>query len=122
MCEELKAALELQKELGNVDTTKGAIMLFKAAANSMTKMSAVMKEHIEEAGKKWDKLAADIQDLKASFEEYKTDAAKYRLIVEIFKALFGTTKRSIMTMIYFAFIMGAIHLKDILPILTSLAQ
>ena len=122
MCEELKAALELQKELGNVDTTKGAIMLFKAAANSMAKMSAAMKEHIEEADKKWDKLAADIQDLKASFEEYKTDATKYRLIVEIFKALFGTTKRSIMTLIYFAFIMGAIHLKDILPILTSLAQ
>ena len=46
-------------------------MLFKAAANSMTKMSAVMKEHIEEADKKWDKLAADIQDLKASFEEYR---------------------------------------------------
>ena len=97
-------------------------MLFKAAANSMAKMSAAMKEHIEEANRKWDKLAADIQDLKASFEEYKTDATKYRLIVEIFKALFGTTKRSIMTLIYFAFIMGAIHLKDILPILTSLAQ
>ena len=122
MCEELKAAIKKKKELGNVDTTKGAIMLFKAAANSMAKMSAAMKEHIEEAGKKWDKLAADIQDLKASFEEYKTDATKYRLIVEIFKALFGTTKRSIMTLIYFAFIMGAIHLKDILPILTSLAQ
>lgn len=121
MCEELKTALELQKELGTADTTKGAIMLFKAAANSMTKMSAVMKEHIEEADKKWDKLASDIQDLKAAFEEYKTDAAKYRLIVEIFKALFGTTKKSIMTLIYFAFIMGAIHLKDILPILTTLA-
>lgn len=121
MCEELKTALELQKELGTADTTKGAIMLFKAAANSMTKMSAVMKEHIEEADKKWDKLASDIQDLKASFEEYKTDAAKYRLIVEIFKALFGTTKKSIITLIYFAFIMGAIHLKDILPILTTLA-
>lgn len=121
MCEDLEKALEMQQELG-VETTKGAILLFKAAVISMNKMSRIMKEHIEDADKRWSALAQDIQDLKASFEEYKTDAAKYRLIVEIFKALFGTTKRSIMTMIYFAFIMGAIHLKDILPILTSLAQ
>ena len=120
MCEELKAALELQKELGNVDTTKGAIMLFKAAANSMTKMSAVMKEHIEEADRKWDKLAADIRDLKASFEEYKTDATKYRLIVELIKALFGTTKRSILTLVWFAVLVGVVHLKDIIELLKAL--
>ena len=122
MCEELRAALELQKELGNTDTTKGAIMLFKAAANSMAKMSHAIKEHIEEADEKWDKVAQDLKELKQSFEEYKTDAAKYRLIVEIFKALFGTTKKSIITLIYFAFIMGAIHIKDIIPLLTALAQ
>lgn len=120
MCEELKAALELQKELGNVDTTKGAIMLFKAAANSMTKMSAVMKEHIEEAGRKWDKLAADIQDLKASFEEYKTDATKYRLIVELVKALFGTARRSVLTLVWFAVLVGVVHLKDIIDLLKAL--
>lgn len=121
MCEELKAALELQKELGNVDTTKGAIMLFKAVSTSMAKMNSAWNTHIKDSDQRLNSMAQDIKDLKAAFEEYKTDAAKYRLIVEIFKALFGTTKRSIMTLIYFAFIMGAIHLKDILPILTTLA-
>lgn len=121
MCEDLKAALELQKELGNVDTTKGAIMLFKAVATSMAKMNSAWNAHIKDSDQRLNSMAQDIKDLKVAFEEYKTDAAKYRLIVEIFKALFGTTKRSIMTLIYFAFIMGAIHLKDILPILTTLA-
>lgn len=122
MCEDLKNALELQKELGNTDTTKGAIMLFKAAASSMAKMSNAIKEHIDEADEKWESVAQDLKELKKSFEEYKTDAAKYRLIVEIFKALFGTTRKSIITLIYFAFIMGAIHIKDIVPLLTTLAQ
>jgi phage-related protein len=120
MCEDLKAALELQRELGTADTTKGAVMLFKAAATSMSKMSAAMTEHIKEADAKWEGIKQEIRELKESFEEYKTDAAKYRLIVEIFKALFGTTKRSIITLLYFAFIMGAIHIKDILPFLGSL--
>jgi hypothetical protein len=122
MCDDLKNALELQKELGNTDTTKGAIMLFKAAASSMAKMSNAIKEHIDEADEKWESVAQDLKELKKSFEEYKTDAAKYRLIVEIFKALFGTTRKSIITLIYFAFIMGAIHIKDIVPLLTTLAQ
>lgn len=121
MCEDLEKALEMQQELG-IETTKGAILLFKAVVSSIHKMNRAMKEYVEGTDKRLTELAQDIKYLKDSFEEYKTDATKYRLIVELIKALFGTTKRSIMTMIYFAFIMGAIHLKDILPILTSLAQ
>ena len=119
MCEDLEKAIEIQQELG-VETTKGASLLFKAAVSSMNKMSRVMKEHIEDADKRWSALAQDIKDLKNSFEEYKTDATKYRLIVELIKALFGTAKRSILTLVWFAVLVGVVHLKDIIELLKAL--
>ena len=119
MCDELAKALELQEEY-KVETTKGATLLAKAALRSMVKMNENFIKHCEEADKRWDALAQDIKDIKNSFEEYKMDATKYRLIVELIKALFGTTKRSILTLVWFAVLVGVVHLKDIIELLKAL--
>ena len=119
MCEDVEKALEMQQELG-IETTKGAILLFKAVVSSIHKMNRAMKEYVEGTDKRLTELAQDIKYLKASFEEYKTDATKYRLIVELIKALFGTTKRSILTLVWFAVLVGVVHLKDIIDLLKAL--
>lgn len=119
MCDELQKAIEMQTEY-DVDTTKGATLLAKAAVKSMRAMNENFIKHCEDSERKWGLLAQDIKDLKASFEEYKTDATKYRLIVEIFKALFGTTKRSILTMCWLVVILGMAHIKDLIDILKLL--
>lgn len=119
MCDELQKAIELQREY-DVDTTKGATLLAKAAVKSMKAMNENFIKHCEDSERKWGQLAQDIKELKASFEEYKTDATKYRLIVELIKALFGTTKRSILTLMWFAVLVGVVHLKDIIDLLKVL--
>lgn len=119
MCDELQKAIELQSEY-NVDTTKGATLLAKATLRSMVKMNENFIKHCGESDRRWGVLAQDIKDLKASFEEYKMDATKYRLIVELIKALFGTTKRSILTLVWFAVLVGVVHLKDIIELLKAL--
>lgn len=120
MCEDLDRAMEIQTELGGADTTKGAIMLFKAAATSMNKLSKKVDAHVKESDKWRSELVKEIKELKESFEEYKTDATKYRLIVEIFKALFGSTKRSILTLVWLGVLMGLVHFKDVVELLKIL--
>ena len=120
MCKDLDTAMELQTELGGADTTKGAIMLFKAAAKSMNKLSEKMEAHIKEADARWKAVDVKLENLQKSFDEYKTDAAKYRLIVELIKALFGTTKRSIVTLVWFGVLFGIFHLRDLLEVLKTL--
>jgi hypothetical protein len=120
MCKDLDMAMEVQKELGGADTTKGAIMLFKAAAKSMNKLSEKMDTHITEADNRWKMVDEKLENLQKSFDEYKTDAAKYRLIVELIKALFGTTKRSIVTLVWFGVLFGIFHLRDLLEVLKTL--
>ena len=119
MCKDLDVAMEVQKELGGADTTKGAIMLFKAAAKSMNKLSEKMDAHITEADNRWKLVDEKLEHLQKSFDEYRTDAAKYRLIVELIKALFGTTKRSLVTLMWFGGVFGLLHFKDILDILKN---
>lgn len=119
MCKDLETAMEIQKELGG-DTTKGAVLLFKAAAKSMNKLSEKMEAHIKEADARWETVEAKLENLQKSFDEYKTDATKYRLIVELIKALFGTTKRSIVTLVWFGVLFGVFHLRDLLEVLKTL--
>ena len=130
MCDDLAQALELNKEIG-AKTTKGAEFLFKAAVKSMMKMNqnfieykksedARFAKHQEEAEARWNAVDAKLEYLQKSFDEYKTDATKYRLIVELIKALFGTTKRSLVTLAWFGVLMGLFHIKDIVDLLKVL--
>lgn len=119
MCDELQKAIELQSEY-NVDTTKGATLLAKATLRSMKKMNEMFVEHQKEAEERWKAIDGRLENLQRSFDDYKTDATKYRLIVEIFKALFGTAKRSILTMCWLVVILGMVHIKDLIDILKLL--
>lgn len=119
MCDELEKAIEIQSEY-DVDTTKGATLLAKAAVRSMRKMNEIFIAHQKEAEQRWQTIDNKLETLQKSFDDYKTDATKYRLIVELIKALFGTTKRSILTLVWFAVLLGAVHLKDILELLKAM--
>lgn len=119
MCDDLNNAIEIQEQLG-ADTTKGAMMLMKAAAKSISKVSKAMNEHIKESDTKLNALSADVRKLTEAFEAYKLDATRYQLIVEICKALFGTTKRSVMTLVYFGIIVGLVHMQDLIELLKAL--
>ena len=130
MCNELAKAIEMQAEY-KVDTTKGATLLAKAAVKSMMKMNEnflkYQKEendrfvkHQQEADARWNVIETKLENLQRSFDEYRTDATKYRLIVELVKALFGTTKRSIVTLMWVGAILGMFHLKDMVEVLKVL--
>lgn len=130
MCDELAKAIEMQTEY-KVDTTKGATLLAKAAVKSMMKMNENFLKHQkeenerfvkhqQEADARWNVIEAKLENLQRSFDEYRTDATKYRLIVELVKALFGTTKRSIVTLMWFGAILGMFHLKDMIEVLKVL--
>lgn len=116
MCDELEKALEIQTEY-EVDTTKGATLLAKAALKSMRKMNEMFVAHQKEAEERWRAVDDKLENLQKSFDEYRMDATKYRLIVELIKALFGTPKKSVLTLVWFGVIIGMVHIKDMLELL-----
>lgn len=126
MCDDLQKAINLQEQFGG-DTTKGAMMLFKEAAKAMQRISEEMRAHIKASNKRHaetaNKLAAisaSVDELKAAFTAYQTDATKYRLIVEITKALFGDARRCVITLVYFGIIMGLVNMREIIGLLTAM--
>ena len=48
------------------------------------------------------------------------DADRYRLIVDVWRALFGTTKKTIMTFIMFGLVIGFVNIKDVIELLRSI--
>lgn len=122
MCNDLNNAMELQEQLGS-DTTKGAIMLFKAAAKSMNKLSDQIKEHIAESDRRDAQINArldKIDDRLERIEKKSEDATKWQLVVQIFKALFGDMKHCIMTTVWFGLILGAVHFSEFIELLKAL--
>lgn len=116
MCDDLTKAMEISKEYGG-KIPKGVEVLFKAAAQSVDKMNNTVKKYMSGVDERLDRMENDIRALTASFEEYKTDATKYRLIVELAKAMFGTTRRAVMTLVWFAVFVGLVHIKDVIELL-----
>ena len=122
MCDDLSNALELQEQLGS-DTTKGAVMLFKAAAKSMNKLSNQIKEHIVESDKRDIKINARLDKIDERLERIEKkseDATKWQLVVQICQALFGDIKRTITTFRMSGVLLGLVHFKDILDIIKAL--
>ena len=122
MCDDLSNALELQEQLGS-DTTKGAVMLFKAAAKSMNKLSNQIKEHIEDSDKRDIKINARLDKIDERLERIEKkseDATKWQLVVQICQALFGDIKRCIITLIWFSLILGAVHFSELIELLKAL--
>lgn len=126
MCEELENALETQEVLG-AEMTKGASLAFKAAIKSMRKQGEEMKHmaqdfkrHVEESEQKLHDLAEDVKSIKSSVESFQADATKWQLILQILKALFGDTKRCVLTTVWVALILGAVHFSEIIELLKAM--
>lgn len=130
MCDDLQTAIHTQEELGT-DTTKGAMMLIKAAATSIKKSQTALQKHIAESEEKMtrieqkvdvklSKIDKKVDDLTKSFEAYKMDATKYQLIVEVCRALFGSVKRTVLTFVVFGVLMGFVHMSEILDLLKAM--
>lgn len=119
MCNELEQAIEMQEQLGT-DTTKGAMMLMKAAAKSITKLSAQLKEHIAEDKRNTAQIITELQSVRQTLQQYQTDATKWQLIVMLCNHLFGTPKQCIITLIYITVIFGLANIKDIIDIVKAL--
>lgn len=129
MCDDLQNAISAQEQLG-ADTTKGAMMLIKAAAASIKKSNNALQKHIAESDVKLTKIEQKVDsqltkieqkvaDLAKSFEDYKLDATKYQLIVEVCRALFGSVKQTIITFVIFSVIMGLVHMSEIIELLKA---
>lgn len=116
MCDDLDDAIDTQVELGT-SVPKEILMLFKSTLRALRSQSKRLEAHIIESDKRQTAMAEDIKDLKKSFDEYRLDAVKYRLAVELFKFLFGSTKRAILTLVWVGVIFGLVNLKDILTLL-----
>lgn len=122
MCKDLNDAMELQEQFGS-DTTKGAIMLFRAAAKSMNKLSEQIKEHIADSDRRDAQINArldKIDDRLERIEKKSEDATKWQLVVQICQALFGDIKRCIMTTVWFCLILGAVHFSELIELLKAL--
>lgn len=126
MCKDLESAIEAQETLGS-DTTKGALLLTKATLKSIKQQSAAMekmakdfKTHCEESGEQMSAMQADIKTIKEIVHSFSADATKWQLIVQICKTLFGDTKRCILTTVWVALILGAVHFKDIIELLKAI--
>ena len=126
MCDDLEQAIELQEEIGS-DTTKGAMMLLKAAAKSIARVSTQLKAHIEEDKKNTEMLAgrmatleATVREFKVAFEKYQTDAVKWQVVVGLLNWLFGSAKRTFVTILTFGIVFGVIHIKDVVEVIRAL--
>lgn len=126
MCADLEQAIELQEKIGS-DTTKGAMMLLKAAAKSIARVSAELKAHIDEDKKNTEVLAsrmatleATVREFKVAFEKYQTDAVKWQVVVGLLNWLFGSAKRTFVTVLTFGIVLGAIHIKDVVEVIRAL--
>lgn len=126
MCDELETAIETQEQVGT-DATKGALALTKAALKSMKKQGNAMKEmaekfnkHVEESDKRLASMSADIKYIKETVNTFYADATKWQLIIQICKALFGDTKRCILTTVWGALILGAVHFSEIIELLKAM--
>lgn len=126
MCDDLEQAIELQEEIGS-DTTKGAMMLLKAAAKSIARVSTQLKAHIEEDKKNTEMLAgrmatleATVREFKVAFEKYQTDAVKWQVVVGLLNWLFGSAKRTFVTILTFGIVFGVIHINDVVEVIRAL--
>ena len=116
MCDDLENAMQLQETAG-LDMTKGAKMAFLATAKSLRKLSQQFKEHIEADKQRTQDILDKITGLADKIAKDREDATRYRLVIDVFKALFGTTQKTILTLIYLTVILGLTNIKDIIELL-----
>lgn len=120
MCTDLEQKLEEISENEKSDLTKDAKKLFRATMKAFQKFSNQFKEHIDSDNKWKEEINAKIQEVIVKFDAMKADAETGRAATIVLKALFGTPKRAVMTLIYVVVILGLANIKDIKDLLTIL--
>lgn len=126
MCDELETALEAHQTLvGEAD--KGTLLLVKASLKTFKKQGAEMKQiaadfkrHVEESEVKLNALTADVKVIKDTMASFQADATKWQMVIQVLKALFGDSKRCVITLMYLAVILGAVHFSEIIELLKAL--
>lgn len=133
MCNDLNDALELQKDL-DIPEGQKAMMLIRACKQSIDKLNKKFVAHVADANSRLEQISDEqkeirhlvvaqnekIETMTKAIQESNADAARYRLLVEICKALFGNIKRTIATFIIIGVLLGLIHFKDVLDIVKAL--
>lgn len=119
MCKELEQAIKLHEELGTEDK-KATLMLFKSVYKILEKQNKKTDEYRKQQNARFVRLETGMADLKRMLEENLQDATKYRLIVEICKALFGTPQKTFVTIVVFSLIMGFTHLTELVELIKAL--
>lgn len=133
MCDDLSDAMALQKDL-DIPERQKAMMLIRACKNSIDKLQKKFVAHVADANSKLEKLSDEQNELRQILKEHgKTlqeikeaqaaaahDATKWQLVVQICKALFGDMKHCVMTTVWFALILGAVHFSELIELLKAI--
>lgn len=133
MCNDLNDAIELQKDL-DIPEGQKAMMLIRACKQSIDKLNKKFVAHVADANSRLEQISDEqkeirhlvvaqnekIETMTKAIQESNADAARYRLLVEICKAMFGNIKRTVTTFIIVGVLLGLVHFKDVLDIVKAL--
>lgn len=133
MCNDLNDAIELQKDL-DIPEGQKAMMLIRACKNSIDKLNKKFVAHVADANSRLEQISDEqkeirhlvvaqnekIETMTKAIQEANADAARYRLLVEICKAMFGNIKRTVITFVIIGVLLGLVHFKDVLDIVKAL--
>lgn len=133
MCNDLNDAMALQKDL-DIPEEQKAMMLIRACKNSIDKLQKKFVAHVADANNRLVEISDEQKELRRILKEHGEalkeikdaqlaaahDATKWQVVVQICKALFGDMKRCIMTTVWFALILGAVHFGELIELLKAL--
>lgn len=120
MCEQLKVLKKIKK-LGRVNgysmelaeaQAADYVSLRKRIDSIESDVAAIKTEQAVQGGK----LDMLIKEVRAA----QNDADRYRLLVDIWRALFGSTKKTILTFLIIGVIIGFVNIKDVIELLRSI--
>lgn len=120
MCEQLKVLKKIRK-IGKVNgfsmelveaQAVDYVSLRKRIDSIEADVSAIKTEQAVQGGK----LDMLIKEVRAA----QNDADRYRLLVDIWRALFGSVKKTILTFLIVGIIIGFVNIRDVLDLLRSI--
>lgn len=121
MCEQLKVLAKIRKakKMNSYSvslaeaTARDYVVMKKRLDTIEIDVQAIKTEQAVQGGK----LDLLINEVHAA----QNDADRYRLLVDIWRALFGSIKKTIVTFIIFGVIIGLVNIKDVIEVLRSFA-
>lgn len=120
MCEQLKVLKKIRKagkingfdmELAEAQAAD-YVSLRKRIDSIESDVSDIKTEQAVQGGK----LDMLIKEVRAA----QNDADRYRLLVDIWRALFGSVKKTVLTFLIVGIIIGFVNIRDVLDLLRSI--